>query len=145
MTRFVVGARVLSFLHFAFAVFVFWATFHAVFIERKPRRSPEAYRRERLQRQAENAAKRYAAKRPLFRVIDQEKRFKKARRSAVAAIRWALLAKDFNKDEIAGAIVLAVRKDREVVFDHDRMYEGCLKILQRATNAGNEGASRATL
>jgi hypothetical protein len=122
-----------SVLHFAFVVFVFWATFHALFIDHKPRRSPVAYRRERRHRQAEKAAKRYERIPPIVRVINEEKRWRKARRSAVAAVRWALVAKDFDRDEIAGAVVLAVRRDREVVFDHDRLYENCLQILKRAT------------
>jgi hypothetical protein len=126
----------LSFLstvwHLAVVGLIWYGVIGSLFSHKK-RKSPEAYRRERQYRQAENAATRYAAKPPLFKVIDQEKRFKKARRSAVAAVRWALVAKDFNQDEIGGAVVLAVRTDREVVFDHDRLYESCLQILRRAT------------
>jgi len=119
--------------HLAVVGLIWYGVIGSLFSHKK-RKSPGAYRRERLHRQAENAATRYAAKPPLFRVIDQEKRFKKARRSAVAAVRWALLAKDFNKDEIAGAVVLAVRRDRCVVYDHDLFYATCLEILNQATN-----------
>jgi hypothetical protein len=47
---------------------------YSVFFDHKKRKSPEAHRRERQYRQAEKKAQRYAAKPPLFRVIDQEKR-----------------------------------------------------------------------
>jgi hypothetical protein len=112
-----------------------WGVVIASLFSHKKRKSPEAYRRERLHRQAENAAQRYERIPPMVRVINQEKRWRQARRSAVAAVRWALVAKDFNQDEIAGAVVLAVRRDRGVVYDHDHLYESCLRILKQATNS----------
>ena len=124
---------VLGFVWHLAVVALVWCVVIASLFSHKKRKSPAVYRGERAAYLAEASARRYAAKPPLFRVIDQEKRFKKARRSAVAAVRWALLAKDFNRDEIAGAVVLAVRRNREVVFDHDRLYESCLQILRRAT------------
>jgi hypothetical protein len=125
-------------LHDVFQVgsvlFAIWLCSYQLFgCDKKARRSPTAFRRERAFRHAELAAQRYATLPPARRVVNEEKRWARARRSAFAAVSWALLAKDFSRDEIAGAVVLAVHQDREVVFDHDRLYESCLQILRRAT------------
>jgi hypothetical protein len=115
-------------------VFVFWATFHALFIDQKPRRNPEVYRRERRHRQAEKTAQRYQRLPPMVRVINEERRWRKARRSAIAAVRWALVAKDFSQDEIAGAVVKVLHENKELVFDHDALHRACLSVLMAATN-----------
>jgi len=60
--------HLLETLHILFAVFVLWMTFHAVFIDRKERRSPAAYRRERAFRRAELGARRYRALPPVRRL-----------------------------------------------------------------------------
>jgi len=126
----------LSFLgtvwHFAVYALV-WGVVIASLFSHKKRKSQAAYRRERAVYRAEASARRYAAKPPLFRVIDQEKRFKKARRSAVAAIRWALMDGGFNKTEIEGSVVRVLQKNRGLVFDHDAFHRECLAVLNRAT------------
>ena len=100
----------------------------------KPRKSPAAYRRERQFRQAQNAARRYSTLPPMMRVINEEKRWKRARRSALAAVTWALGCGDWSKDEIAGSLVVALRRDKQLVFDHERLHMACEEILMQATN-----------
>jgi hypothetical protein len=114
-------------------VFV-WGVVLASFLDHTKRKSPEAYRRERLHRQAENAAQRYERIPPMGRIINEKKRRRKARRSAVAAVRWALVARDFNQDEIAGAVVTVLHKDKNLAFDHDALHRECLSVLMTATN-----------
>jgi hypothetical protein len=98
------------------------------------RKSPAAYRLERAAYRAKQAAKRYAAIPPMVKAIDQEKRWKKARRSALAAVSWALLADQFNRDEIAGAVVKVLSRNRNLVFDHETLHRECLIVLKAATN-----------
>lgn len=70
----------------------------------------------------------------MVRVINEERRWRKARRSAIAAVRWALVAKDFSQDEIAGAVVKVLHENKELVFDHDALHRACLSVLMAATN-----------
>jgi hypothetical protein len=107
-------------------------TFHAIFIDGKQRRSPVAFRRERIFYKQEQAAIRCAAVPQARKIVDQEKRWKKARRAAVAAITWALFD-GFSRDEIAGAVVKVLRKNKDLVFDHDALHRECLTVLNRAT------------
>lgn len=97
------------------------------------RKSKAAYRLERQAYQYAAASRRYAKVPPMIKVIDQEKRWKKARRSALAAVSWALLADNFNRDEIAGAAVKVLHKDKALVFDQDALYKECLAALKSAT------------
>jgi hypothetical protein len=119
--------------HWAVVALVLYMTIGGLFSDHKKRKSPAAYRRERSAYVADASARRYAAKPPLFRVIDQEKRFKKARRSAVGAIRWALMDGGFNQTEIEGSVVRVLQNNRGLVFDHDAFHRECLAVLNRAT------------
>jgi hypothetical protein len=127
----------LSFLgtvwHLTAGALVWCVVIYSIFFDHKKRKSQAAYRRERAAYLAEASAQRYAAKPPVFRVIDQEKRFKKARRSAVAAIRWALMDGGFNQTEIEGSVVRVLQNNRGLVFDHDAFRRECLAVLNRAT------------
>ena len=106
----------------AIALACFLITSFVVEVAKPVKKSAQAYRRERQFRQAQNAARRYAAKPPLLRAVDAEKRWKRARRSALAAVTWALGCGDWSKDEIAGSLVVALRRDKQLVFDHDRLH-----------------------
>ena len=98
----------------------------------KPRKSPAAYRRERQFRQAQNAARRYEALPPMIKVINLAARRKKMRRSAVAAVRWAI-GEDFATSEIDGSIIKVLHKRPELVEDQDALYRECLTVLWQAT------------
>ena len=118
----------------AIALWCFLITSFVVEVAKPKRRSAAAYRRERQFRQAQNAARRYSTLPPMMRVINEEKRWKRARRSALAAVTWALGCGDWSKDEIAGSMVVALRRDKQLVFDHDRLHATCEEILRQATN-----------
>jgi len=70
----------------------------------------------------------------MIRIVNEEKRWKRARRAAVGAVTWALGCGDWHKDEIAGALVVALRRDKQLVYDHDRLHSTCEEILRQATN-----------
>jgi len=126
--------RLSSVFHCAFVLFVSYVTIYSLFFDKARRKSPEAYRRARQFRSSEKAAERFERIPPIVRVINEEKRWKKARRSAYHAVLWALTAKDFQRDEISGAVILAIRRDRNIVWDHDGLYNASLAILNKATN-----------
>ena len=117
-----------------FGIIVAALAVHQLIVDDKPRKSPAAYRREKQFYKAEQALRRYESLPPMVRVIDQERRWKRARRAAVGAVTWALFGGEWSNDEINGAVVKALYKDKALVFDHYKLHATCLKILQRATN-----------
>ena len=69
---------------------------------------------------------------PMARVINLAARRKKMRRSAVAAVRWAI-GEDFATNEVEGSIIKVLHKRPELVEDQDALYRECLTVLRQAT------------
>jgi hypothetical protein len=90
-------------------------------------------RRARLVYRAAKRQAQYDRLPPMVRVINEERRWKRARRSALAAVTWALGCDEWTRDEIAGSLVKVLHKDKALVFDHDALHKECLAVLQRAT------------
>jgi len=90
-------------------------------------------RREKQFWKSQRALQRYERLPPMVRVINEEKRFKRARRSALAAVMWALGCDEWTRDEIAGSVVKVLHKNKELVFDHDALHRECLAVLRQAT------------
>jgi hypothetical protein len=129
------GSRLHDVLQVGFVLFAIWlCSYQLLGCDKKARKSPAAFRKERAFRHAELAAQRYAALPPARRVVNEERRWARARRSALAAVSWALLGDQFNKDEIAGAVVKVLHRNRNLVFDHDALHRECLIVLKAATN-----------
>ena len=101
-------------------------------VAKPKRKSTQAYRRERQFRQAQNAARRFEKLPPMIKVINLAARRKKMRRSAVAAVRWAI-GEDFATSEIDGSIIKVLHKRPELVEDQDALYRECLSVLRAAT------------
>jgi len=92
----------------------------------KHRRAKQFYK-------AAQAAQRYAALPPMVRMFDAEKRERKIRKRAKAAVSWAIVAEDFSQQEADGAILLALRRDRTLAQDAAKLHEAALSILKTAT------------
>jgi hypothetical protein len=120
-------------IHAAFVVFATWAVFHAVFIDRKERKSPQTYRRERQFHKAERDARRLQYVGRIRRERDDEKRKKRLRRYAVVAVKWALDNGDWASREIAGAIIRVLAQNPALVEDHDALAAETHKVLRQAT------------
>ena len=118
----------------AIALWCFLITSFVVEVAKPKRKSAAAFRREKAFWKSQRALERYESLPPMVRVINEERRWKRARRSALAAVTWALGCGDWTKDEIAGSLVVALRRDKQLVFDHDLLHSRCLEILRQATN-----------
>ena len=129
------GPQLHDLIQVGLAIIMTCAVFNEVLgVGKASRKSPAAFRLERAAFRAKQAAKRYAAIPPMVKAIDQEKRWKKARRSALSAVSWALIGDQFSRDEIAGAVVKVLHRNRNLVFDHDKLHRECLIVLKAATN-----------
>jgi hypothetical protein len=117
-----------------FIIFALWLTSHQLLgCDKKARKSPAAFRRERAFRHAELSAQRYAALPPARKAMDAEKRNRKLLRRAKAAVSWAIVAEDFSQQEADGAILLALRRDATLGQDSERLHAAALSILKVAT------------
>jgi hypothetical protein len=117
---------VIGWLLFAFLVFSVLAKDDGDALRAKRRREKQFYKSER-------ALQRYESLPPMVRVMNEDRRWKRARRSALAAVTWALGCDEWTRDEIAGSLVKVLHKDKALVFDHDALHKECLAVLRRAT------------
>jgi hypothetical protein len=117
------------------SIIVYPIVVYAIFFDRKARKkSPEVYRRERAYHRAERAATCYAALPAARKAFDAEKRERKMRKRAKAAVSWAILAEqNFSHQEADGAILLALHRDKTLAQDTAKLHEAALSILKTAT------------